>query len=67
MVVEAAMDGVRGGALRRAVLYEVEAEGGGGKNLKECVKDADGKVAVREGKLDCAKPAPWGDQAVNGR
>ncbi len=38
------MEAVRSGVLGRAVLYEVAAEGEGGKNLKECTKDADGKV-----------------------
>ena len=44
LAVEAVMEAFRAGALGRAVLYEVAAEGEGGKNLKECAKDADGKV-----------------------
>jgi hypothetical protein len=58
------MEAVRGGALGRAVLYEVEAEGGAGKNLKECVMDTDGKVRAlpRGAGLSGAGPVGAGGQ-----
>ncbi len=43
LAVEAAVEGLGVGGLRRAVLYNMRAEGVG-RNLKECALDADGKA-----------------------
>ena len=51
-VVEAVLAGFRGGGLRGAVLYDVEEEAKGQTNLKECVRDAEGKVKGRCGGRD---------------
>jgi hypothetical protein len=44
--VEVVMDGYRRGAVKRAVVYDVADEAG--NNLRDCVRDADGKVGRRE-------------------
>ncbi len=64
LAVEAVMEAVRGGALGRAVLYEVAAEGREGKNLKECTKDADGKVNLMDGHGWCGRKG-WGEATGN--
>ncbi len=45
-IVTMVMDSHRRGAMRRAVLYDVNHLGGLGGNMKDYVADADGKVRL---------------------
>ena len=44
--VEVVLDAYRRAAVKRAVVYDLEDEAG--KNLRDCVRDTDGKVGRRE-------------------